>query len=110
MKFFKVFFVTLGKVYSVCSTIGDLLPGSLYLACKHCGIDPDFFKGYRVCKLCHHVWKLSDCIELSGGTETVKLCSFIPLSVSASESLWWCFTKWQKIVGRSFCIGTANHF
>ena len=57
MKFLRCFFMTLGKVYSVCSTIGNLLSGSLYLARKHCGIDPDSFKNC-VCKQCHHVWKL----------------------------------------------------
>ena len=83
MKFLKVFFLTVGKVYGAFSAIGNSLPGSLYLAREHCGIDSNTFKIYCVCKRCHHVWILSDCIE---SNQIAKLCSFIPLSAARHQN------------------------
>ena len=73
LQFFRVFFTVLGWLCAVGTEIAQNLPSSLYLARKH---DKQLqFRKYVVCKKCHRIYYLSDCVEGYGRRQS-KVCCF----------------------------------
>ena len=72
----KILFTVIGK-FSFCVSIALSLPSTLYQAYKRCDIGKECFKRYVVCRKCHQVYFLRECIEGSGANRKSKLCSYI---------------------------------
>ena len=73
LQFFHVFFTVLGRLCAVGTEVAQNLPSSLYLARKH---DKQLqFRKYVVCKKCHRIYHLSDCVEGYGRRQS-KVCCF----------------------------------
>ena len=72
----KVFFQVAGCFCSVCANIAVTFPGTLYQALKKHNLKIDHFKRYVVCKRCHQVYHLNECIEGTGIYQRSKLCPY----------------------------------
>ena len=75
LKFFVTLFDILGHVSSVCSTITQILPRSLYKLKQHLGCVRDRFHRFVVCRRCQHIYSMSHCIDQN---QTSKTCSHRP--------------------------------
>lgn len=76
-KFFKTFFVVLGRINGSFSVIATELPPSLYMARKKFKMSLNAtIKIFPVCKSCGSVWKFEDCIEGLGIYKKAKLCPY----------------------------------
>ena len=72
----KVFVTVIGRFSSFCATIALSLPGNLNQAYKCHDIGKERFKRYVVCRKCHQVYHLRECIEQTGTKRKSKLCSY----------------------------------
>ena len=66
IKFMKTFFGVVGRFCTACAEIAAVFPSSLYRARKACHIDDLKFKRYVVCRKCHRLYFLKDCISGTG--------------------------------------------
>ena len=73
LKFFHIFFKVLGRESSIANEIARYLPPSLYIARK--AYDNFKFRRYVVCRKCHSLYYLSDCIEGVSQKQS-KVCCF----------------------------------
>lgn len=73
LKFFTVFLSILGKLSKQPADIASLLPSSLYSAKRENQVH---YVRYVVCKKCHKVYYLKDCLQ-GTGPQRSKCCSFI---------------------------------
>ena len=69
----KVFVTVIGRFSSFCALS---LPGNLNQAYKCHDIGKERFKRYVVCRKCHQVYHLRECIEQTGTNRKSKLCSY----------------------------------
>lgn len=76
--FFRVFLSVLGQFSTVASGVVQCLPlpSSLYMAGKR-GNELTFRK-YVVCRKCHKIYHVAECLEGHGSTQTSKHCVFKP--------------------------------
>ena len=51
-------------------------PGNLYKAQQHCNIHSDTFRRYVVCRKCHKIYFMNECVEGVGSYERAKTCTF----------------------------------
>lgn len=58
----RVFLQVAGRFCSFCANIAVTFPGTLYQALKKHNLKTDHFKRYVVCKKCHQVYHLYECI------------------------------------------------
>lgn len=71
IKFLKILFRVLGTFSSLCLDIANGLPDSLYILRKITGGLSVGFVRYVVCKKCHHIYHVSECVDARS-----KRCSF----------------------------------
>jgi len=74
LNFFSAFFIVLSKISPVCSTIVNKFPRSLHLL--HTSVTVQSFIKYVVCKKCHMIYTLNDCIEGSGAYQHGRMCMY----------------------------------
>ncbi len=74
-KFLKAFLAVLGRACSMCAEIAKCFPSSSYVARK-AFIQAVRFRRYVVCRKCHHLYFLKDCVEGAGMSQRSKLCSY----------------------------------
>ena len=74
LKFLSAFFTVLSKISPVCSTIAKKFPGSLHLL--HTSVTQQSFIKYVVCKKCHNIYTLNNCIEGSGAYQRGRMCIY----------------------------------
>ena len=75
-QFMKVFLAVLGRLYSACSGLRKLFPATLYQAQKkYHNLHLMKFSRYVVCKRCHRIYHLSECIDGRGSNQHGKTCS-----------------------------------
>ena len=73
-QFLRTFLFVLGKISSHCTTIAQFFPKSLYRA-KQTTVGRVTFKRYVVCRKCHQLYHIQDCIK-GGSIPTSKRCPF----------------------------------
>ena len=74
LRFFVALFSVIGKFSKVGSDIVKNLPGSVYLAKQQVGVPK--FQRYVVCKRCHSIYTLEECIEGVGSGRKSRYCTF----------------------------------
>ena len=68
------FLSVLGQFNTVASTVAQCLPSSLYMAGK---LENELrFRKYVVCRKCHKIYHMAECIEGHGSTQISKHCAF----------------------------------
>lgn len=72
--FFQTYMSVLGRYSKLCDEIAQSLPSSLYKA-RRLETKLDFHR-YVVCKECHNVYPLSDCVEGPSNAHRSKVCPF----------------------------------
>ena len=85
LRFFRVFLTVLGQFSIVASGIAQSLPSSLYMANKR-GNELKF-RNYVVCRKCHNIYYMAQCLEGHGSTQISKHCSFQPLPLHPHHSM-----------------------
>ena len=85
LRFFLVFLTVLGQFSTVASGIAHSLPSSLYMAHKR-GNELKFRK-YVVCRKCHNIYYMAQCLEGHGSTQISKRCSFQPFPLHPHRSM-----------------------
>lgn len=73
--FHTTFLCILGQFNSLSSEIAKAFPRSLYMA-RASYTDTVKFRRYVVCRRCHNLYNIHDCVEGTGPRQTSKLCSF----------------------------------
>ena len=73
--FLSTFLCVLGRFSSKCNEIAKAFPNSMYLAKKKF-CDKFNFKRYAVCRKCHQIYPLGQCLEIFAGRQRPKSCSF----------------------------------
>ena len=63
---FKRFLLVIGRFSSFCANITCTFPGTLYQAMKQHNLKKERFKRYVICKKCHQIYHLNECIEGTG--------------------------------------------
>ena len=62
----RVFLQVAGRFCSFCANIAVTFPETLYQALKKHNLKTDHFKWYVVCKKCHQMYHIYECIEGTG--------------------------------------------
>lgn len=80
IKFLKVLFTVLGQFCTICAQIALAFPASLYRARNtnflRTHAEDHKFKRYVVCRKCHKLYYLQDCVDGTGPRERSKVCVF----------------------------------
>ena len=76
IKFMKTFFGVVGCFCMTCTEIAAVFRPSLYGARKACHIDDRKFKCYVVCRKCHRLYFLKDCISGTGLVRGSTVCPY----------------------------------
>lgn len=79
LKLVKVVMKVLGQLNSFCAGIADINPGNFYQAQSQYGLKGEQLKRYVVCKKCHQVYFMRECIARCGTQLTSKPCSYLGL-------------------------------
>ena len=74
LKLVEVVMKVLGQFNSFCA---DIIPGNFYQAQSQYGLKGEQFKRYVVCKKCHQVYFMRECIARCGTQLTSKPCSYL---------------------------------
>ena len=78
-KLFKIIMQILGRFNPFCAGVSDVLPGNFYQALSRYGLNKEHFKRFVVCKKCHRVYYMRECIARCGTQVTTKPCSYLGL-------------------------------
>ena len=73
LRFFRVFLSVLGEFNTVASSVAQCLPSSLYMAGK---LENELKFRIYVCRKCHKIYHMAECIEGHGSTQISKHCAF----------------------------------